>query len=101
MSSIPYVNSHLGAWHPRICIAWRCTGSVHPLAASEPWFAGGTVESVQAPGIMVTRSRHIQEQFEVGMLYPLSSLTYLCVAGQDNQLPIILSSLLLYLISSL
>jgi len=30
-----------------------------------PWFAGGTVEFVQAPGTIVTRSRELHEQFEV------------------------------------
>ena len=34
-----------------------------------PWFAGGTVEFVQAPGTIVTRSRHIEEQFEVGTTF--------------------------------
>ena len=34
-----------------------------------PWFAGGTVEFVQAPGTIVTRSRHIQEQFEVSIRF--------------------------------
>jgi selenocysteine lyase/cysteine desulfurase len=37
-----------------------------------PWFAGGTVEFVQAPGSLFTRSPHIQEQFEVSVLSRLS-----------------------------
>jgi len=40
-----------------------------------PWFAGGTVEFVQAPGTIVTRSRHIQEQFEVF----ISFCAFLCI----------------------
>lgn len=38
-----------------------------------PWFAGGTVEFVQAPGTIVTRSHHIHEQFEVGYAFFLLS----------------------------
>lgn len=29
-----------------------------------PWFAGGTVEVVQVPGTIVTRSHELYEQFE-------------------------------------
>lgn len=31
-----------------------------------PWFAGGTVDVVQVPGIIVTRAHELHEQFEVG-----------------------------------
>jgi len=44
-----------------------------------PWFSGGTVEIVQVPGNIVTRSRHLHEQFEVNAL-----LTYL-----DHQLTLV------------
>jgi molybdenum cofactor sulfurtransferase len=30
-----------------------------------PWFAGGTVDVVQVPGTIVTRSSEVHEQFEV------------------------------------
>ncbi|KAL0575562.1 hypothetical protein V5O48_006406 [Marasmius crinis-equi] len=33
-----------------------------------PWFAGGTVDVVQVPGHVVTRSREIYEQFEDGTI---------------------------------
>ncbi len=33
-----------------------------------PWFAGGTVDVVQVPGTVVTRSSELHEQFEVGSL---------------------------------
>ncbi|KAG7091310.1 hypothetical protein E1B28_010355 [Marasmius oreades] len=33
-----------------------------------PWFAGGTVDVVQVPGNIITRSRHLHEQFEDGTI---------------------------------
>jgi selenocysteine lyase/cysteine desulfurase len=42
-----------------------------------PWFAGGTVEFVQAPGTIVTRSFQIQEQFEVSVSFcPVLSISH-------------------------
>ncbi|KIY69819.1 PLP-dependent transferase [Cylindrobasidium torrendii FP15055 ss-10] len=37
-----------------------------------PWFAGGTVEIVQAPGNIVTRARKLHERFEEGTINYLS-----------------------------
>ncbi len=90
-----------------------------------PWFAGGTVEFVQAPGTIVTRSRHIHEQFEVRYTFfsPPFFLPSIDCQFQDGTinylqlpaitdglhfisaylpfLPLRLSSLLFYLASSL
>jgi len=35
------------------------------LAGARPWFSGGTVEVVQVPGTVFTRSEHVEEVFEV------------------------------------
>lgn len=39
-----------------------------------PWFAGGTVDFVQAPGTVVTPSPNLHEQFEVKPVVKLSAL---------------------------
>jgi molybdenum cofactor sulfurtransferase len=38
-----------------------------------PWFAGGTVDVVQAPGTIFTLSHELHEQFEVGNDHPHES----------------------------
>ncbi|KAF9550618.1 PLP-dependent transferase [Agrocybe pediades] len=70
-----------------------------------PWFAGGTVDLVQAPGDIVTRAHALHEQFEDG------TINYLQLPAITNGLrflsaylpflPLRLSSLLLFLASSL
>ncbi|KAF9529749.1 pyridoxal phosphate-dependent transferase [Crepidotus variabilis] len=70
-----------------------------------PWFAGGTVDVVQVPGRLVTRAHELHEQFEDG------TINYLQLPAITNGLrflsaylpflPLRLSSLLLYLTSSL
>ena len=41
-----------------------------------PWFAGGTVDIVQVPGQLFTRSETLHEQFEVGIqVVPLSNIS--------------------------
>ena len=35
-----------------------------------PWFAGGTVDVVQVPGMMVTRAAKLHERFEVSIWPP-------------------------------
>ena len=42
------------------------------LAHSRPWFAGGTVDVVQAPGLVFTRTGHVEEAFEVRPPSPTS-----------------------------
>ncbi|KAF8911556.1 pyridoxal phosphate-dependent transferase [Gymnopilus junonius] len=70
-----------------------------------PWFAGGTVDIVQVPGNIVTRTNELHEQFEDG------TINYLQLPAITNGLrflsaylpflPLRLSSLLLYLTTSL
>ncbi|KAF8963609.1 pyridoxal phosphate-dependent transferase [Flammula alnicola] len=70
-----------------------------------PWFAGGTVDVVQVPGNIVTRAKHQHEQFEDG------TINYVQLPAITNGLrflsaylpfiPLRLSSLLIYLTSSL
>ncbi|PPQ64551.1 hypothetical protein CVT24_008453 [Panaeolus cyanescens] len=70
-----------------------------------PWFAGGTVDVVQVPGDIVTRAHHLHEQFEDGTINYLSlpaiteGLRFL--SAYLPFMPLRLSSLLLYLSSSL
>lgn len=65
-----------------------------------PWFAGGTVDVVQAPGTIYTVASEIHEQFEVSARYPYPprsvisiatmilfeelQLTYSCLLQQDG-----------------
>ncbi|PFH52188.1 hypothetical protein AMATHDRAFT_74465 [Amanita thiersii Skay4041] len=70
-----------------------------------PWFAGGAVDVVQVPGTIVTRAHEAHEQFEDG------TINYLTLPAVTDGirflstylpfLPLRLSSLLHYLISSL
>lgn len=52
-----------------------------------PWFAGGTVDVVQVPGIGLTAARELHEQFEVPTLSPSSrcDLLKLSRLGWNNQ----------------
>ena len=38
---------------------------------NRPWFAGGTVDVVQVPGMLVTMADDVREQFEVGLNHSL------------------------------
>ncbi|KAF8806613.1 PLP-dependent transferase [Phlegmacium glaucopus] len=70
-----------------------------------PWFAGGTVDVVQVPGSIVTRAKEPHEQFEDGTINYLTlpaitdGLRFL--SAYLPFLPLRLSSLILYLTSSL
>ncbi|KAF9047485.1 PLP-dependent transferase [Panaeolus papilionaceus] len=70
-----------------------------------PWFAGGTVDVVQVPGDIVTRAHQLHEQFEDGTINYLSlpaiteGLRFL--SAYLPFMPLRLTSLLLYLSSSL
>ncbi|KAF8161362.1 pyridoxal phosphate-dependent transferase [Crassisporium funariophilum] len=70
-----------------------------------PWFAGGTVDVVQVPGVIVTRAAEPHEQFEDGTINYLTlpaitdGLRFL--SAYLPFLPLRLSSLLLHLTSSL
>ncbi|TFK44965.1 PLP-dependent transferase [Crucibulum laeve] len=70
-----------------------------------PWFAGGTVDVVQVPGNIVTRSRELHEQFEDGtinyLLLPAVTDGLRFLSAYLPFLPLRLSSLLSYLIDSL
>ena len=43
-----------------------------------PWFAGGTVDVVQAPGTVVTMTSHLHERFEVSCRRMLCSRRDVC-----------------------
>ncbi|KAF8627654.1 hypothetical protein AX15_004347 [Amanita polypyramis BW_CC] len=70
-----------------------------------PWFAGGTVNLVQVPGVVVTRSHELHEQFEDG------TINYLALPAVTEGLrflstylpflPVRLSCLIHYLTTSL
>ncbi|KIL68701.1 hypothetical protein M378DRAFT_184635 [Amanita muscaria Koide BX008] len=70
-----------------------------------PWFAGGTIDVVQVPGTIVTKAHELYEQFEDGTINYLSlravtdGLRLLSV--YLPLLPLRLSCLLQYLVSSL
>ncbi|KAF8234407.1 PLP-dependent transferase [Tricholoma matsutake] len=70
-----------------------------------PWFAGGNVDVVQVPGTLVTRAHDLHEQFEDGTINYLTlpavtdGLQFL--SAYLPFLPMRLSSLLHFLISSL
>ncbi|KAF8910863.1 PLP-dependent transferase [Mucidula mucida] len=70
-----------------------------------PWFAGGTVDVVQVPGTVVTRSSELHEQFEDGTINYLTlpavtdGLRFL--SAYLPFLPLRLATLLNYTISSL
>ncbi|KAJ7647907.1 PLP-dependent transferase [Roridomyces roridus] len=70
-----------------------------------PWFAGGTVNLVQVPGTIVTRSQELHEQFEDGTINYLTlpavtdGLRFL--SAYLPFLPLRLSCLMHYLVSSL
>ncbi|KAJ7647908.1 methyltransferase type 11 [Roridomyces roridus] len=70
-----------------------------------PWFAGGTVDLVQVPGTIVTLSEVLHEQFEDGTINYLSlpavteGLRFL--SAYMPFLPLRLSSLMHYLVTSL
>ncbi|KAJ7592057.1 pyridoxal phosphate-dependent transferase [Mycena floridula] len=70
-----------------------------------PWFAGGTVDVVQVPGTIVTRSRELHEQFEDGTINYLNlpavtdGLRFL--SAYLPFLPVRLSCLMHYLTNSL
>ncbi|TEB27326.1 PLP-dependent transferase [Coprinellus micaceus] len=70
-----------------------------------PWFAGGTVDVVQVPGKGFTRAEHLYEQFEDGTINytMLPSITegLRFLSTYLPYLPLRLSCLLDYLISSL
>jgi len=72
---------------------------------NRPWFAGGTVDVVQAPGTIFTMASHPHEQFEDGTINYLNlpavtdGLRFL--SAYLPFLPIRLSSLTSYLITSL
>ncbi|KZP18379.1 PLP-dependent transferase [Athelia psychrophila] len=70
-----------------------------------PWFAGGNVDVVQVPGTLVTRSSEIHEQFEDGTInyLTLSSITsgLHFLSAYMPFLPLRLSSLMIFLTSSL
>ncbi|TEB37662.1 methyltransferase type 11 [Coprinellus micaceus] len=70
-----------------------------------PWFSGGTVDVVQVPGSIVTRAAELHEQFEDGTINYLTlpaitdGLRFL--SAYLPFLPLRLSCLLRYLVSSL
>lgn len=70
-----------------------------------PWFAGGTVDVVQVPGSIVTRSHSLHEQFEDGTINYLTlpaitdGLRFLSACLPF--LPLRLTTLLHYVVSSL
>ncbi|KAJ6534016.1 PLP-dependent transferase [Mycena vulgaris] len=75
------------------------------MQLKRPWFAGGTVDVVQVPGRIVTRSHELHEQFEDGTINYLTlpavtdGLRFL--SAYLPFLPLRLSCLMHYLVSSL
>ncbi|KAF7355905.1 Molybdenum cofactor sulfurase [Mycena venus] len=70
-----------------------------------PWFAGGNVDVVQVPGTIVTLSPELHDQFEDGTINYLSLLAVTdglrFLSAYMPFLPLRLSSLMTYLVSSL
>lgn len=51
-----------------------------------PWFAGGTVDVVQVPGLIVTRASNLHEQFEVCFSLPVSTFKFMDIfLGWNHQ----------------
>ncbi|KAJ6569826.1 PLP-dependent transferase [Mycena vulgaris] len=75
------------------------------MQLKRPWFAGGTVDVVQVPGRIVTRSHELHEQFEDGTINYLALLAVTdglrFLSAYLPFLPLRLSCLMHYLISSL